>query len=252
VSGPARLLLPASELAGQVVLVLGRGMARERVVWGFTDTEALGAWGRHPEGTATPVEAATLAALLADGPAMLVVNPAGPDGRVVPGSGSLEQDLADADLPPEEERRRLRAAAVDDSVRARSALERGDHHEALEACRAAISACNELGDLLHAATATGDLGSVLAAAGKTEAARAAAETAGMLLGALGETDLGVEMLIRAAELALDSGDPGTAARLARTATFGAAGPAAARLAGLWQALPTDADGQLRAPAGYDR
>jgi hypothetical protein len=261
--GRARLLVCAEKLPGGAA-VLRRGFAggARRVLWAFTDAEAVAAWDRHPAPACAMLEAAALRRASVIAEADVVLNAAGPGTHVICSSPPADDGSALApptaaptavrspgndagspvhlgsplhlELADPAARAPLRAIAREAHERARAAVAAGDAVRARTQLERAIGACARLGDHLHGAAATLEL-----ARQTDELAPALArwEQAADTLASLGEADLAIEALLDAAEVAGRAERAEEAERLSVRALALAAGErVCARLIGVWGGL----------------
>lgn len=251
----ARLLVPAREVrTGQSLLASGAGARRERLLWAFTDVEALKAWDRQRWPAAATIDGAELAAI-ACGPAsetlgsVVVVNAAGPAATLLPAdqlagvapldrrppgpdAQPLDPGLADPDV-----RRPWRVAAREHHGAGRRAIDHDDLGAAGRELSEAAAACGALGDRLHGAAVMAELARCRHRLGEVAPAAAILQRAAVVLGSLGELDLAIAGLLEVAEWAAADGEITAAAGLADAALAAAAGTeVASRLGALWRTV----------------
>jgi tetratricopeptide (TPR) repeat protein len=242
----ARLLIPACAAAeDQLMLAYGRCGDGRRLVWAFTDLEALQAWDRRPADAYSVIGAAGLTSLLPGGIGAIAINAAGPGGQVIdasvlsPGSvvtvsrPAAVHDDADAHVDSQA-RSPLRRRAREAHARGRAAAVAGRREEACAHFRRALEVCTTLGDRLHGAATALELAGCQAEVESPRIAVATASEAGEVLALFGELDLATGALLEAAELAADARLDREARLLATRLLELLAGPGtAARLAALW-------------------
>ena len=260
--GGRTLLVPACETpGGEVAIEVRRGASGRKLMFAFTDFEALAAWDRNPPGNAVALDAAAVAALNPD--AMIALNPAGPgahllDARILTGAGAAAADAttssdsrADSDhhspaaVDPQS-RRALRLRANQFHQLARHTAATGDYAAACEQLRPALDACDELDDRLHGAAAELELARWRAKSGSTRLALGGWREAAETLAALGELDLALDALMDAARAAADEGLSADAERLSIAALDLAAGSEFSdRLVAIWRTIADGQGGQGR-------
>lgn len=247
-AGTTRLLLPASDLGdGRAIAHAGRDGEGRRLIWAFTDSEALAAFDRRPA-TATLV----ISGLdLVRTPEMVALNPAGPGATMIQGGASeAAPGLAPAGPPTNgassasedglvqpDGRAEMRRRARDAHERGRAAAAAGDLQEASAQFEQALAACGRLGDRLHGGATALDLAACQVRRGDADLALALWERAADVLSRFGETDLALGALLDAAEVAVTAGELDEADRLGGEALRLAAGAEAAdRIAAIWRAV----------------
>jgi hypothetical protein len=216
----ARLLVPRVDAGdGRTLINFGRDAQGRRLLWAFTDLEALRAWDRHPAGEAVAFELEPLAELVPAGAGVMMLNAAGPGacgvgGEVLPaliaGTGANGSDpsgngagsgAGSTELVAPEARRPIRTIATRAHDRGRRAAAAGMFADARAEFERAIEACSRLGDRLHGAATAIELAACQARDGEPAQALRIWSGAGEALADLGECDLAAAALLDAVRIA---------------------------------------------------